>query len=43
MLKLYYWPIHGRAEMIRMLLSHAQVPFEDVAVTPDLFAQLKHD
>ena len=33
-MKLYYWPIYGRAEPIRMMLKHAQVPYEDVEVTP---------
>ena len=41
MIKLYYWPIYGRAEPIRMLLKHAGVPFQDVEVTQDSFESLK--
>lgn len=31
MYKLYYWPIPGRGEFIRLLLEYAQVPYEDMA------------
>eukprot|EP00177_Eucheuma_denticulatum_P000746 GFKZ01001338.1.p1 GENE.GFKZ01001338.1~~GFKZ01001338.1.p1 ORF type:complete len:276 (+),score=32.74 GFKZ01001338.1:118-828(+) len=33
MYKLYYWPIPGRGEFIRLLLEYAKVPYEDVART----------
>ena len=42
-MKLYYWPIHGRAEPIRMLLSHANAQFEDIAVTQATFEALKQE
>jgi hypothetical protein len=31
--KLYYFECHGRAEPIRMLLTYAKIPFEDVQYT----------
>lgn len=31
MYRLYYWPIPGRGEFIRLLLEFAQVPYKDVA------------
>lgn len=31
--KLYYWPIPGRGEFVRLLLEHCGVPYEDVART----------
>jgi hypothetical protein len=31
-MKLYYFDIYGRAESIRMLLSHAKVEYENVLI-----------
>ena len=31
--KFYYFPLYGRGEPIRMLLTHAQVPHENIVVT----------
>jgi len=42
-LKVYYFDVYGRAEPIRMLLSHAKVPFEDVRLQAEDFAKLKTD
>jgi glutathione S-transferase len=42
-MKLYYFPIHGRAEAIRMLLMHAKQEFEDVAVSQQEFGKMKTD
>ena len=33
--KLYYWPIQGRGEFIRLAFEEAGVPYEDVARTSD--------
>jgi len=31
--KLYYWPIQGRGEFIRLAFEEAGAPYEDVART----------
>ena len=41
MVKVYYFDIFGKAEPIRMLLSKAGVPFEDVRLTDEMLAGLK--
>ena len=40
-LKLIYFPFMGRAESIRLLLTHAQVDFEDERVSFDAFHAMK--
>ena len=42
-MKLMYFPIMGRAEPIRMLLTHAQVEFEDERVSFEAFNHMKED
>ena len=32
-MKVHYFGIYGKAEMLRMLLTHAKQPFEDVVYT----------
>ncbi len=34
-LKVIYFDLYGRAEAIRMLLTHAKVPFEDVRLSKE--------
>lgn len=41
-MKLYYFDVPARGEAIRMLLRHAQVPFEDVRVTFADWPKLKN-
>jgi glutathione S-transferase len=40
-LKLYYFPIRGRGEQIRLLLHTVEVPFDDVSVKRDELMALK--
>lgn len=40
-MKLYYFDGYGRAESIRMLLSHAKQEFEDIRLSKEEFAPLK--
>ena len=35
--KLIYFPAYGKAEPIRMMLNHANVPFEDIHINKDEF------
>jgi glutathione S-transferase len=39
--KLWYFPIRGRAEQIRLMFHALDVPFEDVKVNRDMFMELK--
>ena len=39
--KLYYFPIRGRGEQVRLFLHALDIPFEDVRVTRDHFLELK--
>ena len=39
--KLYYFPIRGRGEQVRLFLHALEVPFEDVLVTRDQFLALQ--
>ena len=42
-MKLTYFPFYGRAEPIRMLLSHKQIPYEEETVSFPDFAKLKSE
>jgi len=39
--KLYYFPIRGRGEQVRLFFRALEIPFEDVAVKRDAFLELK--
>ena len=39
---LYYFPVHGRAGSIRMMLAHAEVSFEDVMYTKEQWTDHKN-
>ena len=39
--KLYYFPIRGRGEQVRLFLHAIEIPFEDVLVKRDQFLELK--
>lgn len=30
--RLIYWPLRGRAETVRILFAHLEIPYEDVRV-----------
>ena len=38
---LYYFPIRGRGEQVRLFLHALEVPFDDVLVQRDQFLELK--
>ena len=40
-MKLEYFPVHGRAMMIRLALAYCNVDFEDNCVSFDVFARKK--
>ena len=40
-IKVFYFPIYGRAEPIRMLLSHAKQDYEDVRYTFEEWGKIK--
>ena len=40
-MKLEYFPIHGRAMMIRLALAYCNVDFEDNCISFDVFARKK--
>jgi glutathione S-transferase len=42
-LKLFYFPIRGRGEQVRILLHALEVPFEDVAVGRDALMAMKKE
>jgi len=41
--KLYYFDLPGKGEAIRLALTYACIPFEDVRLTPETFAALKEN
>ncbi len=41
MYKITYFNIHGKAELIRMLLKHAKVQFIDDRIGKDTFTSMK--
>ena len=40
---LYYFDLYGRGEPMRMLLSHAQVQFDDKRITQEEFITMRED
>ena len=40
-IKLTYFPSRGRAEISRLILTHAGVKFDDIRLTGEEFAQVK--
>ena len=40
-MKIYYYDIFGRAESIRMILSHAKVHLEEVKINGEKLADMK--
>ena len=42
-MKLYYFDLYGRAEPMRLLLTHAKAEWEDIRVTGDSWKELKED
>ena len=40
--KLYYFPIRGRGEQVRLFLHALEIPFEDVLVKRDRFLELEN-
>ena len=40
-MKLYYFPLYARGEAIRIMLSHAKQPFEDIRVSFQDWPKLK--
>lgn len=39
--KIIYFPVYGKAEPIRMMLNHANVPFEDIHINKDKMNEMK--
>ncbi|MGA1354884.1 MAG: glutathione S-transferase N-terminal domain-containing protein, partial [Candidatus Limnocylindrus sp.] len=39
--KLYYFPIRGRGEQVRLLLHALEIPFEDVLVKREQYLEMK--
>ena len=42
-MKLYYFDFYARAEPIRMILTHAKVPFENIIVTQEEFKKQREE
>jgi glutathione S-transferase len=40
-IKVHYFDVRGKAEVLRMILTHAKVPFEDIRHTREEFATMK--
>ena len=39
--KIIYFPVYGKAEPIRMMLNHANAPFEDVHINKAQMNEMK--